>query len=115
MDDRDFDNIIKGKLEHLEDEPFDPTALSDLHYRLAASAVTPWYSNYRTELLVVSSIIIMTLLSSLYFRTFNDQKFKDLHNQIEVLRNNNQITEGLQKQILKFLHGYSILLQFHDA
>jgi len=43
----------------------------------------------------------MTLLSSLYFRTFNDQKFKDLHNQIEVLRNNNQITEGLQKQILK--------------
>jgi len=100
MDDRDFDNIIKGKLEHLEGEPYDPTALSDLHYRLAASAVTPWYANYRTELLVVSSIIIVTLLSSLYFRTFNDQKFKDLHDQIEVLRNDNQITEGLQKQIL---------------
>ncbi len=53
MDDRDFDNIIKGKLENLEGEPYDPTALSDLHYRLAASAVTPWYTNYRTELLVV--------------------------------------------------------------
>jgi len=100
MDDRDFDNIIKGKLEHLEGEPYDPTALSDLHYRLAASAVTPWYANYRTELLVISSIIIVTLLSSLYFRTFNDQKFKDLRDQIEVLRNDNQMTEGLQKQIL---------------
>ena len=117
MDDRDFDDIIKGKLEGLEGESYDPTALSDLRYRLAASTVKPWFANYRTELLVASSIIIVTLLNSLYSRTFNNQKFEDLHDQIEVLRNDNQIAEGLQKQILemKSVTPDTVFMEVHNT
>ena len=41
MDDDKFDDIIKQKVEVFEGEPFDPTALADLHHRLSQDFSPP--------------------------------------------------------------------------
>jgi len=54
MDDRRFDDIVKGKVENYQPEAFDPAALADLHHRMAAIPVQlPWYSNYRTGIWIL--------------------------------------------------------------
>ncbi len=62
MDDNQFDDIIKKKVGDYQEPGFDPAALSDLHYRLAADAVWPWYSRYRTELIICASLALCTLI-----------------------------------------------------
>jgi hypothetical protein len=62
MDDNQFDDIVKRKVGEYEEPGFDPAALSDLHYRMAASDAVPWYFRYRSELLVGTGLAICTLI-----------------------------------------------------
>ncbi len=63
MDDNQFDDLIKGKVSEYQEPGFDPAALADLHYRMAAAdAVWPWYVRYRTELFVGTGLILCTLI-----------------------------------------------------
>ncbi len=62
MDDNQFDDIVKKKVGEYEEPGFDPAALSDLHYRMAASGTVPWYYRYRTELLVGTGLALCTLI-----------------------------------------------------
>ena len=63
MDDNQFDDHIRKKVAAYEEPGFDPAALADLHYRMAAAdSVWPWYSRYRTELIVGAGLALCTLL-----------------------------------------------------
>ncbi len=62
MDDNQFDDHIRKKVAEYEEPGFDPAALADLHYRMAAAdSVWPWYSRYRTELIVGAGLALCTL------------------------------------------------------
>ena len=73
MDDKQFDDIIKKKTEDFEGPSFDPSALAALHHQLDTVSVFPWYSVYRTELLVASGLMLSTLiiLWSVWFTNSN--------------------------------------------
>ncbi|MTI21037.1 hypothetical protein E1176_08395 [Fulvivirga sp. RKSG066] len=73
MDDKRFDDLIKGKLEGYESEAFDPSALADLRLRLAGSQALPWYVLYRTELLVAAAVVIICLFNGGLFYLFTQQ------------------------------------------
>lgn len=75
MDDRFFDQIIKEKLEHREEHTFDPQALDALHERLAHHA-TPfaWHNRYRTELVVLATLLLFTGLNYLLTTRLLEQR-----------------------------------------
>jgi uncharacterized small protein (DUF1192 family) len=83
MDDQGFDDIIKRKVGEYEDPKFDTSSLTDLHNRMATLKYAPWYSHYKTELMISASILLSTLvmLSGLW------------------LMNNHQTTALEEKQI----------------
>ena len=95
MDDKQFDDIIKKKLSEYEEPGFDPSALSALHSQLASTRAWPWYSRYRTELLMASGMALCTLIivwSQWYFREIENDLLKkntivisDQHEQIKNL------------------------------
>jgi hypothetical protein len=74
MDDRNFDEIIKGKFEAYEDPDFDSSALADFHERLSSVQYTPWYVTYRTECLVAGLLVLFTLANALIVFRGNAEK-----------------------------------------
>ena len=61
MDDRQFDHIVKNKLESLDPE-YNEQAWKALDYKLDLLAPLPWYSRWKS-LLVASSMGLITLLN----------------------------------------------------
>jgi len=65
MDDKRFDDIIKSKLEGLEGESYDPSALAGLHHKMAQTGVRgPWYQVYRNELLAAAAVLVICLFNA---------------------------------------------------
>lgn len=103
MDDNKFDDVIKGKVGEFQEPGFDPTALSDLHYRLAsANTIWPWYSRYRTELFTGAGLVLCTLII-LWSQWYLNGKEASANNEnaISAIDQPNQVAE-LQKE-LEFL------------
>ncbi len=127
MDDNQFDDIIKGKVGDYQEPGFDPAALADLHYRMAAAdAVWPWYSRYRTELFVGTGLILCTLiiLWNQWFLSNRENMFlmdnllasKNSEEQIK-LQNEINYLKSIQPDTIKIIEfreqnsiGYSALL-----
>jgi len=103
MDDHKFDDIIKGKMNDYEAPGFDPSALSALHRQMDSLTVWPWYSRYRTELLLGSGLMLCTLIvlwSQWYYNnretlaleknsvllSVQQSQIEQLQHEIEVLR-----------------------------
>jgi hypothetical protein len=55
MDEREFDEVIRGKVSEYEAPGFDPAALAALHHRLAAADPVSWYGHYRTEIIAAAA------------------------------------------------------------
>jgi len=103
MDDRRFDDIVKGKVENYQPEAFDPAALADLHHRMAALPVQlPWYSNYRTELLVASTIVLISALNALFFWLPSQNSLNQLSDELSTLKSDNQQIDQLQTELNDF-------------
>lgn len=62
MDDREFDEHIKRKVGDYEEPGFDPGALAMLHKQMSAVREWAWYTRYRTELIICSSVVLATLI-----------------------------------------------------
>ena len=90
MDDDQFDDIIKKKVGEYQEPGFDPAAFSDLHYRLAADVVWPWYSRYRTELITGAGLALCTLII-LWNQWW-------LSNQEHILLNDHQLASAKQSE-----------------
>ncbi|MDH4057688.1 MAG: hypothetical protein OEU76_02935 [Cyclobacteriaceae bacterium] len=86
MDDREFDDIIKGKVEGFEGPEFDPTALAALHHQLASIKVVPWYVQYRTTLLAGTGMALCTLLIIWSQWYWKNQDVAMLENGIDALK-----------------------------
>ena len=64
MDDNNFDDLLKSKLEGYEHPDIGPTALVSFHSRMSSIPSMPWYRKYRTEVFVTTSLLVFTLLNS---------------------------------------------------
>ena len=72
MDDKQFDNIVKSKLESLS-PPYREDAWKALDFRLDLLAPLPWYSRWKS-FLVASSLGVITLLNiGLWYKVDSDQ------------------------------------------
>ena len=57
MEDNRFDDILKGKVGEFEDPQFDPSALADLHQRMATvPSALPWHVRYGKELFYAATL-----------------------------------------------------------
>ncbi len=85
MDDRQFDDIVKNKLESLT-PPYREDAWKALDFRLDLLAPLPWYSRWKS-LLVASSLGVITLLNiGLLYKVDSDQnQLKQLLKEISVV------------------------------
>lgn len=102
MDDQRFDDIIKEKVGNYEDPAFDPSALSAFHHQLANVSSWPWYTRYRTELLIVSGMALCTFLIIVSQWYFAMQKSN--------LQTQHAAEIGAQQQqIKKLVHEITIL------
>ena len=97
MDKRDFDSILKGRLQDYSDPDFDESALTGLQSRLAETMMTPWYVQYQTLLGVTSALFLFTLLN--FWMTNNQMqgKYDDLLNQMQSLQRDILISGDLQQ------------------
>ncbi len=84
MDDKQFDNIVKNKLESLS-PPYREDAWKALDFRLDLLAPLPWYSRWKS-FLVASSLGVITLLNiGLWYKVDSDQdQLKQLLKEISV-------------------------------
>jgi hypothetical protein len=55
MDEREFDEAIRGKVSEYEAPGFDPVALAALHHRMAAAEPVSWYGHYRSEIIAAAA------------------------------------------------------------
>ncbi len=99
MDDQHFDKSIRNKLENYEDPEFDPTALADLRYRMAVTTVSPWYVQYRTELLVVSALLLFTLFNVFWEAHTDEKRDQSFLNMMDSLNMSQHTITRLQSQL----------------
>lgn len=99
MDDQRFDESIKRKIGEYEPPEFDPMALASLHHKMAASNAWPWYSRYRTEVLVGSGMILCTLLILLNQWYVNNSSTQQLKDEAYIIQIKNAQIEQLQCKI----------------
>lgn len=97
MDDHKFDDIIKGKVADYEAPGFDPAALSALHHQMGTLTVWPWYSRYRTELLLSAGLVLCTLII-----LWNQWSFSNRETQ--ALQKNDLLLKTQQVQLDKLQH-----------
>ncbi len=97
MDDNSFDDIIKRKVRDHEDPEFDPSALAAFNHRMSTLNYLPWYSRYRTALMVGSGVAMSTLfiIFSLWLMNANGSK---------ALAENKLFIQSQQEQIAKLQH-----------
>lgn len=79
MDDKRFDDIIRGKLGEYEVQDYDASALDALHHQMGSVLPSPWYSRHRTELVTGSAIVVSTvvILLSLWLSTYQTNETWD--------------------------------------
>ena len=102
MDDQRFDDIIKQKVGNYEDTEFDPSSLAALHHQMAGLSVWPWYSRYKTELLVAGGMTLCTLLivASQWYYTAREN---------DLLKQNATEVVALQGQIKSLIREFGSL------
>jgi hypothetical protein len=64
MDEHSFDEFIKRKVGDYEDPSYDEGAFASLDKRLTSFQRISWYKQYRTEVVVISSLILFTMLNT---------------------------------------------------
>lgn len=100
MDDQRFDDSIKNKVGDYEYPGFEPAALASLHQQMAAASVVPWYSLYRTELLVGSGLVASTLII-LWSQWFMSSNTSEILNEKGIaIQNQQDQIDKLQNEIL---------------
>ncbi len=75
MDDSNFDDLIKKKFEHYEDT--DSSALESFQKLTFPQPSIPWYSKYRTEAFVISSLLVFSAINGFIFWNANDKAKND--------------------------------------
>lgn len=99
MDDQRFDDSIKNRVGDYEDPSFDPAALAAMHHQLGAVSSWPWYTQYRSELLVGSGILLSTLVI-LWSQWFMGNHTADgLNEKIISIQNQQDQIDKLQNEI----------------
>lgn len=99
MDDSKFDREIREKLGEYEAPGFDPAALASLHHQMAAISVTPWYSTYRTELLVGSTVLLSALLIIWSQWMFNNKTAAAFEAEISALKIQSENSGQLRQEL----------------
>lgn len=99
MDDNTFDNFLKGKVGEYEDPHFDEVALARFQQQRGIATSIPWYRRYRTELIVVSALIVFTLINGWWLLSQEDQRYEALLQQIDSLQTDNRRIYDLQQQL----------------
>jgi hypothetical protein len=100
MDDNHFDEHIRKKVAEYEEPGFDPAALADLHHRMAATdSVWPWYSRYRTELIVGTGLALCTLIILWSQWTLNSRESNLLNDNLSTSKNQDEQISRLQQEI----------------
>lgn len=116
MDDKQFDDHLKARLGEFEDPHFDPSALAALHRQMTVVSSWPWYVQYRTELLVGSSLAFCTLviLWSLWFMSSNTNHL--VNEKIRLLQAQESEMVRLRKEIseLKDARDTVRIVEMHE-
>ncbi len=99
MDDSRFDKGIREKLGEYEAPGFDPAALASLHHQMAAVSLTPWYSTYRTELMVGSAVLLSALLIIWSQWMFTNSGVSTLESEIQALKGQIENMGQLRREI----------------
>jgi len=99
MDDSKFDKSIREKLDGYEAPGFDPAALASLHHQMAAITVTPWYSTYRTELIVSGTVLLSALLIIWSQWMLTNKSTSNLEAELLTLRKQIENTDQLKNEL----------------
>lgn len=99
MDDSKFDNFLKGKLDEYEDPHFDEAALATFQQRRGTATFLPWYQHYRTELIVVSALVVFTLINGWWLLPQEDRRYEALLQKVDSLQTDNRRIYELQRQL----------------
>ena len=67
MDDQNFDDFVKGRLDGYEDPSFDPSALAGFHDKLALFHPAPWYQLPVSQYMMAASLTLFTVVNLYLF------------------------------------------------
>ena len=101
MEDKEFDDIIKGKAEGFEGPSFDPSALASLHQQMAGMVVLPWYVRYKTELIYSANMTALALLLFWGQRYLYQQDKQLLNQEITLLKDQLYRMDDLKNEVAK--------------
>ena len=67
MDDQNFDDFVKGRLDGYEDPSFDPSALAGFRDKLAFYRPAPWYQVPAAQYMMAASLTLFTVVNLYLF------------------------------------------------
>ncbi len=101
MEDKEFDDIIKGKADNFAGPSFDPSALASLHQQMTGMVVPPWHVRYKTELIYSVSMVALALLIFWGQRYYYQQDKQLLNQEITLLKDQLSRMDDLKNEVAK--------------
>ena len=99
MDDNKFDDLVKNKVGEYEPPGYDPSALADLHYRMASQYSVPWYTKYRSELAVAAASVAIMIALLWGQRKIGEIENQGLRSEIEQLQRDRAAFKEIQDMV----------------
>lgn len=112
MDDHNFDEFVKGRLDGYEDPSFDPSALVGFHEKLAYFRPAPWYELPVSQYMMAASLTLFTVVN-LYL--FWPSKEEVAPSPISQKNQNQTIIDSLTVVIEQLKTESHVSTQFRDS
>ncbi len=96
MDDNKFDDLIRDRVGEYEAPGYDPTALADLHYRMASQYSVPWHVRYRNEMLVAAASVMLAIALLWGQWRIGEAQNQTLRNEISALQEERAELKSIQ-------------------
>ena len=112
MDDHNFDEFVKGRLDGYEDPSFDPSALEGFHEKLAYFRPAPWYELPVSQYMMAASLTLFTVVN-LYL--FWPSKIEIASSPITQKKTNQTIIDSLTVVIEQLKTESHVSTRFRDS
>jgi hypothetical protein len=99
MDDSKFDDLIRRKVAEFQPSSFDASALTALHDRMDAINFIPWYSHYRTELVVVTGLVVSTIIILLSLWLSDARRTRAIEGNTSLMESQQREIAALREQV----------------
>lgn len=99
MDDKQFDDILRDKLEGMDEPAYDPSSFAKFQARTGSEFARPWYRRHSGELAVAAASVVLALFLVGGQYALNKRENDQLRSEIARLESQNEKITALEDRL----------------